>query len=157
MGDVTRYFEDYQVGDRFETPGITLTRSEIIDFALRYDPQSIHMDQGAAAAGPYGRLIASGFQTLVLSFRLFFQRGWFEGSGLGSPGIDEMRWLKPVYAGDTIRAVIQVEEARPSTSQPERGVLVFRYDTYNQNDEKVMTFRAPSFVRRRPNSDGRSG
>ncbi len=64
--------------------------------------------------------------------------------------LDKVRWLEPVYAGDTIRAVIQVAEARPSKSDPGRGVLVFRYDTYNQNDEKVMTYRAPSLIRRRP-------
>ncbi len=150
MRELTRYYEDFQVGDRFETPGITLTRSEIIDFAMRYDPQPIHMDVVAAEAGPYGGLIASGFQTLALTFRLFFQRGWFQDSSLGSPGIDEVRWLKPVYPGDTIHAVIEVAEARPSKSDPGRGVLVFRYDTYNQNDEKVMTYRAPSLIRRRP-------
>ncbi len=150
VSELTRYFEDFKVGDRFETPGITLTRSQIIDFAMRYDPQSIHMDQSAAEAGPYGGLIASGFQTLVLTFRLFFQRGWFEGSSMGGPGIDELRWLKPVCPGDTIRAVIQVVETRPSNSNPERGVLIFNWETYNQRDEKVMTFRAPSFLRRRP-------
>ncbi len=150
LSELTRYFEDFRVGDRFETPGITLTRSEIIDFAMRYDPQPIHMDVVAAEAGPYGGLIASGFQTLALTFRLFFQRGWFQDSSLGSPGIDEVRWLKPVYPGDTIHAVIHVQEARPSKSDPGRGVLVFRYDTYNQNDEVVMTYRAPSLSRRRP-------
>ncbi len=150
MSELTRYFEDFQVGDRFETPGITLTRAQIIEFAMRYDPQPIHMDVVAAAAGPYGGLIASGFQTLALTFRLFYQRGWFQDSSLGGPGLDEVRWLKPVYPGDTIRAVIQVEAARPSNSDPGRGVLVFRYDTYNQNDEVVMTLRAPAFIRRRP-------
>ncbi len=150
MSELTRYYEDFQVGDRFETPGITLTRSQIIEFAMRYDPQPIHMDVVAAEAGPYGGLIASGFQTLALSFRLFFQRGWFEDSSLGGPGIDEVRWLKPVYPGDTIHAVIQVAEARPSNSDPGRGVLILHWETYNQNDELVMTFRAPAFLRRRP-------
>lgn len=150
MSGLTRYFEDFKVGDRFETPGITLTRSEIIDFAMRYDPQPIHMDVPAAEAGPYGGLIASGFQTLALTFRLFFQRGWFQDSSLGAPGINELRWHKPVYAGDTIRAVIEVEEARPSASNPGRGVLLLHWQTYNQHDEKVMTIRAPAFLRRRP-------
>ncbi len=150
MSGLTRYFEDFQVGDRFETPGITLTRAQIIEFAMRYDPQPIHMDVVAAEAGPYGGLIASGFQTLVLTFRLFYQRGWFQDSSLGGPGLDELRWLKPVYPGDTIRALIKVADARPSNSDPGRGVLIFHYDTYNQNDEVVMTYRAPSLIRRRP-------
>ncbi len=69
---------------------------------------------------------------------------------MGSPGIDEIRWLKPVYPGDTIRAVIEVAEARPSASNSDRGVLILNWETYNQNGELVMTFRAPSFIRRRP-------
>ena len=150
MGELTRYFEDFKAGDRFETPGITLTRSEIVNFALHYDPQSIHLDAVAAEAGPFGGLIASGFQILALSFRLFFQRGWFEGSSLGAPGIDALRWLKPVYAGDTIHSAIEIVETRPSSSRPELGILILRYDTYNQNREKVMTFQGPSFIRRRP-------
>ena len=144
MGDMTRYFEEFSTGDRYETPGITLSASDIIDFAMRYDPQPIHMDVPAAEAGPYKGLIASGFQTLALSFRLFFQRGWFEKSSLGSPGLEELRWYKPVYAGDTIRVIVVIEEARPSKSKTDRGILLFRYETYNQRDEKVMMFRGPS-------------
>ncbi len=149
MSELTRFLEDFEVGQRFKTPGMTLPQSEIIDFAMKYDPQPIHMDVTAAEAGPYGGLIASGFQTMLLTFRLFFQRGWFEKSSLGSPGMDELRWLKPVRAGDTIHGVVEVLEVRPSRSKPDRGVLRFRYETYNQHDEMVMSFSAISLLRRR--------
>ena len=89
----TRFLDDLNPGDRFSSPGITLTEAEIIDFALRYDPQSFHLDAVAAAESPYGGLIASGFQSLALCFRLFIQSGILADSSMGSPGIDELRWL----------------------------------------------------------------
>ena len=133
------YFDDFKVGDEFESSGITLTESLIIDFALKYDPQPIHLDATAAAAGPFGGLIASGFQTAALTFRLFWQTGLIADSSLGSPGLDELRWLKPVRPGDTLRVVVKVVEVRRSRSKPDRGVVRMAYTTLNQQGEAVMT------------------
>ncbi len=101
MKDV--YFDDFKVGALFESPGISVTESEIIHFALRYDPQAFRLDAEAAKQSPYGGLIASGFQTLGLSLRLFLQTGVFAACSLGAIGLDEVRWLLPVKPGDTLR------------------------------------------------------
>lgn len=143
-----RYLEDFRVGERIESGGHTLTEAAIVDFALRYDPQPFHIDAEAARTGPYGGLIASGFQTLAVAFRVLWDTGSIAG-GLGSPGLDELRWLKPVRPGDTIRTRIEIIEKRPSTSKPDRGLLRVRHEVVNQRDEPVMTFIATVFVRRR--------
>ncbi len=133
------FLEDFKVGDEFRSPGITLTETQIIDFALKFDPQPIHVDLTAAATGPFNGLIASGFHTAALTFRLFWQTGVIHESSLGSPGIDELRWLKPVRPGDTLRVVATVTEVRRSTSKPDRGVVRMAYTTLNQHGEAVMT------------------
>jgi acyl dehydratase len=144
------YFEDFKPGDRFVSPGVTVTESMIIDFALVYDPQPFHLDLRAAAASPFGGLIASGFQTLALGFRVFLQLGLFSACGMGSPGLDELRWLRPVRPGDTIRSEVEVIEARPSRSKPERGTLLMGFTICNQRDEAVLTVRTIQLTRRRP-------
>ena len=144
------YFEDFKPGDRFESRGRTASEAEIIDFALRYDPQPIHIDAEAAKRSPYGGLIASGFHTMAMAFRLAWDTGVLSACSLGSPGIDEVRWLKPVRPGDTLRTVVEIVDARPSASKPDRGVCRFRYDVFNQNDEQVMTMTAIQMVARRP-------
>jgi acyl dehydratase len=146
-----RYWEDFHVGDTFETPGVTVSEAGILDFALRYDPQRFHLDVEAARASPYGGLIASGFQTLALAFRTFAQLGLLENN-LGSPGMDELRWLAPVRPGDTLRSVVEVLEARASRSKPDRGILVFGFRTFTQRGETVMSCRTTCFLLRRPTS-----
>ena len=145
-----RYLDDLKVGDRFVTGGITLTEAEIIDFAWRYDPQSFHLDVGAATDSPYGGLIASGFQSLALCFRLFIQTGMLARSSMGSPGIDELRWLAPVRPGDTLHSEIEVQEVRPSSSKPDRGIARLRYQAVNQRGESVLSFVIMHLLRRRP-------
>ena len=93
---MSRYFDHFEVGERFATGAITITESQILDFALLYDPQPFHLDLQAAAEGPFGGLTASGFQSLALSFRLFHAANVINACSLGSPGMDELRWLKPV-------------------------------------------------------------
>jgi acyl dehydratase len=136
----TLFLDDLTAGQRFTTPGITLTEGEIIDFALRYDPQPFHLDVVAAAASPYRGLIASGFQTLALAFRLFIQTGAFRESSVGSPGIDDLRWLAPVRPGDTLHCELEVLEVRPSSSRPDRGIARLKYAAVNQRGEPVLTF-----------------
>ena len=144
----SRYLDDLTPGQRFTTPGLTLTEAEIIDFAWRYDPQSFHLDANAAAHSPYGGLIASGFQSLTICFRLFIQSGLLADSSLGSPGIDELRWLAPVRPGDTLHSEIEVLEVRPSTSKPDRGIARLRYNAVNQRQEAVLSFIVIHLLRR---------
>lgn len=150
---IQRYLDDFAVGDTFMSPGVTLTESQIVDFALTYDPQPFHLDTQAAAASPYGGLIASGFQTLALGFRLFIQSGMLGESSIGSPGIDELRWLAPVRPGDTLRTVVRVLEVKPSRSKPDRGIARMRYAVLNQRDEEVLTMVAMHLLRCRPRGD----
>jgi len=144
----SRYLDDLTPGQRFTSPGLTLTEAEIIDFAWRYDPQPFHLDANAAAESPYGGLIASGFQSLAICFRLFIQSGLFADSSLGSPGIDELRWLAPVRPGDTLHSEIEVLEARPSKSKPDRGIARLRYHAVNQRGEVVLSFIVNHLLRR---------
>jgi acyl dehydratase len=134
-----RYFDDLSVGDTFETGGITLTESAMVDFALTYDPQPFHVNRVAATDSIFGGLIASGFQTLAMTFRLFRDTGVLTGTNLGGHGMDEVRWSAPVRPGDTIRARVTVERMTPSRSKPDRGVVRFRYRTYNQDDVEVLS------------------
>ncbi|MBK7414368.1 MAG: MaoC family dehydratase [Dechloromonas sp.] len=145
----TRYLDDLFPGQHFKTPGITLTEADIIDFDLRYDPQPFHLDVNAAAESPYGGLIASGFQSLALCFRLFIQSGMLAESSMGSPGIDELRWLAPVRPGDTLHTEIEVIEVRPSKSKLDRGIARLRYHAVNQRGEVVLTLIINHLLRRR--------
>ena len=150
MSGSDRYFDDFEVGERFVSPGITLTEGMILDFALLYDPQPFHIDLEAAKASPYGGLISSGFQTLALGFRAFTMTGVIAKCSLGSPGMDELRWLKPVRPGDTLRSLWIVAEKRPSKSKPDRGILVSDWRILNQKDEEVMTLKGMHILARRP-------
>jgi acyl dehydratase len=150
MATPDRYFDDFEVGERFVSPGITLTESMILDFALMYDPQPFHLDLEAAKASPFGGLISSGFQTLAIGFRAFLMTGVLAKCSLGSPGVDELRWLKPVRPGDTLRSLWIVLEKRPSKSKPDRGVLVSDWRILNQGDEEVLTVKGMHILARRP-------
>lgn len=135
-----RYLDDFNVGEVFKAPGFTLSEGQILEFALTYDPQPIHIDAQAAAQSPYGGLIASGFQTLGLCFRMVIQSGVFETVSMGGPGIDELRFLAPVRPGDTIRAEAEILEVTPSRSKPDRGIMKIGYRGYNQHGDKVISF-----------------
>ena len=140
-----RYYEDWQVGDVIRTEGVTITESQIIDFALKYDPQPFHIDAEAARQSQFGGLIASGFLTQALTFRLFRDTGLLTGTGMGAGGIDELRWLRPVRPGDTIRVTVEVIEKRPS-SRPDRGYVRLRYTTSNQRGEPVLTMLSSGII-----------
>ena len=143
------YFDDFEPGQIFHSKGATLSESQILDFALLYDPQPFHLDKEAAAEGPFNGLIASGFQTLSLAFRLFYQEKVINACSMGSPGLDELRWTRPVRPGDTIKVQATVREKRPSRSKPDRGTLLMDYDVTNQLGETVMTFTAIHIFARR--------
>ena len=144
------WFDDLQVGQRFRSAGITLTEAALVEFALAYDPQPIHVDAQAAAAGPYGGLIASGVHTLALGCRLVQLTKPWAATCLGAPGIDEVHWLKPVRAGDTLHVETEIRELRPSRSRPDRGTVLLHHQVLNQAGELVMTFTVPELVARRP-------
>lgn len=146
------YFEDFTVGREFRTDGATVTESQILDFALAFDPQPFHMDLEAAKQSMFGGLIASGFHSMALSFRLFAQTRALAACSLGSPGVDELRWLKPVRPGDTLRATVQVVEQRPSGSKPDRGIIRLHWTALNQRSEPVLTMTSMQLVKRRPAS-----
>jgi len=147
---VTLFFDDFKAGDRFESAPLTVSESMILEFARFYDHQPFHVDAEAARTSIYGGLIASGLQTIALTFKLFLETGTIAGSSLGSPGLDEIRWLAPVRPGDTLRVAAEVLEARPSTSKPDRGLVRLRYTTLNQRGEPVMTLIGNQLCRRRP-------
>ena len=144
-----RYLEDFQPGDKFATGRMAITEAMILDFAKTYDPQPFHTDAAAAAQSIYGGLIASGFQTLALGFRLVWDTGIIAGTSMGSPGFDELRWLKPVKPGDTLRVEGEVVAQTPSRSKPDRGIIRVAYRYINQSDEVVLTFTAMHLLRRR--------
>lgn len=147
------YLEDFNPGERYTTGGVTFTESDIIDFALRYDPQPFHLDVNAAAESPYGGLIASGFHTLALGFRMFLQEGLLKASSIGSPGIDELRWLAPVRPGDTLHIEAEVLQVRESKSKSDRGTLRMAYKTINQHGDGVMTFTVIHLLKKRPSGE----
>jgi len=142
------YFDDLNIGDRFKTPGVTITDEAIIDFSLRYDPQYFHMDKEAATNSIFGGLVASGFQILALAFRLVFDSGLLVHN-LGGNAADEVRWTKAVKAMDTIKVVAEVVELKPLASRPDRGMVKFKYIVMNQADEIVTTFILTQFMKRR--------
>jgi acyl dehydratase len=144
-----RYFEDFTVGSVFEFGSITLTEPEIIAFAQQFDPQTMHTDPVAAAAGPMGGLIASGWHTIGLMMRMYADHFLLE-NGLPAPGVDELRWHHPVRPGDTLRLRVTIESARVSQSKPDRGIVRPLAEVLNQRNEVVLSMRPINLIRRRP-------
>jgi acyl dehydratase len=145
------YWEDLTPGRVFETATRTLSEEDIVRFAREYDPQSYHTDAQAARGSPFGGLIASGWQTCGVTMRLMCDGYLLETSCAGSPGLEELRWLKPVRPGDTLRLKSTVLEATPSAKQPNRGTVLFLWETLNQHGEVVLSMRGRQlFLRRAP-------
>jgi acyl dehydratase len=150
MAAPERYFEDYPVGAVFTAGATLVSADDIIDFARRYDPQAMHTDPEVAATGPFGGLIASGWHTGALMMRLFADNFLSPASSVASPGLDELRWLKPVRPGDVLSLRVTILDARPSRSRPGDGVVRSRVEVLNQRDEVVMSLKPISLIRRRP-------
>ena len=145
-----RHFEDYPPGAVFEGGTVEVSEAEILEFARRYDPQTMHTDPAAAAHGFFGGLIASGWHTAALMMRLFAAHFLSPASSLASPGIDELRWLKPVRPGDVLSLRVTVTEARRSRSKPDQGVVRSLVEVLNQEGEVVMSLWPISLIRCRP-------
>lgn len=151
MSDDLRYYEDMVVGAKASFGSYPVTREEVIEFASKYDPQPFHLSDEAAAATFFGRLSASGWHTAAMAMRMAVDNMKNQRTaGLGSPGIDELKWLRPVYPGDTLRCETELLSKRESASRPEMGLTRGRTTVFNQHDEPVMTFVANGLVRRRP-------
>ena len=134
-----QYFEDIQVGETARFGHYEVTREEVMEFAAKYDPQPFHLDDEAAAQTHFGRLSASGWHTCAMTMSMLVENLKLNRqAGLGSPGIDNLRWLKPVYPGDTLRVESTVLEKRRSQSRPEMGIFKSRLTVFNQHDEPVM-------------------
>jgi acyl dehydratase len=144
-----RYFEDYIAGRVYEFGPITITEPEIIKYAKKYDPQYIHTDPEAASSGPFGGLIASGWQTAGLMMRLFVDHFLSSVASIASPGIDELRWTRPVRPGDELRIRITITETTRSRSKPDRGMVRTSVEVINQVGEIVMTLKAMNLLRSR--------
>ena len=142
-----KYFDDFHVGDCFETEPNFISKDEIIDFASKYDPQSFHLDEDAAKNGPFGRLTSSGFMTLGKSFTQIFNTNVFNGSSMGAWGLDELRWTKPVYPGDTLKTQVEVLEKKLSSKNPIKGTVRLKQTVFNQNEDVVMTWISNSMIK----------
>jgi acyl dehydratase len=146
-----QYFEDIAIGAKASFGNYEVTREEVMEFASRYDPQPFHLSDDAAARTHFGRLSASGWHTCAMVMSMIVENGKKNPSaGLGSPGIDELRWIKPVYPGDTLRCETEVIEKRQSQSRPEMGIFKSRMTVFNQDDVAVMSMVSNGLIATRP-------
>jgi acyl dehydratase len=146
-----QYFEDLEVGSTASFGSYAVTREEVMEFAAKYDPQPFHLSDEAAAKTHFGRLSASGWHTCAMTMAMLVENlKRNRQAGLGSPGMDELKWLKPVYPGDTLRCETEVLEKRRSASRPEMGLFKSRLTVFNQDDVAVMTMVSNGLIATRP-------
>jgi acyl dehydratase len=148
-GAMTKYLEDFREGEIWRSGSILIGEDEIIAYAKANDPQPIHMDPDAARDGPFGGIIASGWQIAALSMKLFIEAAGHGDTPIVGIGIDELRWKQVVRPGDTLRTTREIVEVRRSASKPDRGVIRTRVTVLNQREETVMTYYALGQVRAR--------
>jgi acyl dehydratase len=147
-----RYWEDIEIGHPYALGSVTLNEAEIVAFAREFDPQPFHIDRAAAEASMFGGIIASGWHTCSAMMRLLADNFLHPESSLGSPGIDEVRWPKPVRAGDTISASLTATSKRASASKPFMGLVFYDWTGVNQRGETVAMMKGTNLIRRRPAS-----
>lgn len=152
MAQFKWYFEDMVIGQTIEVGTRTVTEAEILAFATAFDPQPFHIDSEAAAKSIYGGIIASGWHTCSMMMRMMVDNFLGDAASLGSPGVDEVRWLKPVRAGDTLSVSTRATSATPSTSKPDRGVVATEWRAINQRGELVATVKGMGMFARRPHA-----
>jgi acyl dehydratase len=143
-----KYWEDFAVGDWQVHGEHEITADEIVAFAKQFDPQPFHTDHGVG--GPFGGLIASGWHSAALYMGMFVRNVLLDSASLGSPGVEELRWLVPVRPGDVLTGRSRVVDAWPSERDPRRGTIVGEHELVNQSGEVVMRMRARGFIARRP-------
>ena len=143
------YWEDFKVGRRESIGSVVVDRDEVIEFARRYDPQPFHVDEEAAKQSIYGGLIASGWHTCSMVMRVMCDAYLLEAASLGSPGLENVRWLRPVRPGDTLTAYRTIEETRLSGSRPDRGIVKTLWEVENQKGELVLTMSGVNFFLKR--------
>ena len=142
------YFEDIEVGSRQSFGRYEVTREEVLEFAGKYDPQPFHLDDEAAAQTHFGRISASGWHTCAMTMAMMVENLTAnKQAGLGSPGVDQLRWKKPVYPGDTLRCESEILEKRRSKSRREMGIFKSRTTTFNQHDEPVLEMISNGLIR----------
>ncbi len=146
---VKYFFENFNVGETVEIGRHAVTEAAILEFGRQYDPQPFHTDPERARTSIYGGLIASGWQTCSIVMRVMCDAYLSEAASMGSPGMEEIRWLKPVRPGDVLVVMRTIEEARP-TSKADRGLVLSRWDVYNQREEHVMMMRGYGLFGRKP-------
>jgi acyl dehydratase len=145
-----RHFEDFRTGEVAMSAPYTVTREEIVGFARKYDPQPFHLDEAGGQRSIYGGLIASGWHTCAIAMRLVCDLYITDSHSMGSPGVEDIRWLKPVRPGDTLRLRWSVLETKPSRSRPEMGAVRTQWEMLNQRDEVVMLSTSWGLFGRRP-------
>jgi len=150
MATIEYYFENIEPGAVLQLGSRTVTAEEIVAFAREFDPQPFHIDPEAASHSIFGGLIASGWHICAMTMRLLVEQYLSRAASLGSPGVDQIRWLRPVRPGDTITAQVVVLETRPSQSKPDRGAVKLRTEVTNQQGELVMTMENTGLMARRP-------
>jgi acyl dehydratase len=149
--DIRWYWEDFPVGNVREFGAMPVTREAIIAFASQFDPQPFHLDDAAAESSLFGKLSASGWHTCAMAMRMMCDDYLLDSSSLGSPGIDSLRWTKPVHPGDTLSIRLTTLETRPMASRPKVGLLLSKWELLNQHRELVLTMQGwGMFGRRRP-------
>jgi acyl dehydratase len=146
----TLFWEDFAAGSVREFGATLVTRDAVIAFARDFDPQPFHLDDDAAEASLFGRLSASGWHTCAMMMRMTVDEYLARSSSLGSPGVDNLRWLKPVYPGDTLSVRLEVLEARPMASRPTVGLTRSRWEVLNQHREVVLSMEGWGMFGRRP-------
>jgi acyl dehydratase len=146
---IPRYWEDFKVGEVEQIGGKRVDKDEIIEFARQFDPQPFHVDEAAAKQSMYGGLIASGWHTCAMVMRMMCDAYLLQSASVGSPGIDNLKWLKPVRPGDVIRAQRTTLETRASKSKPEIGIVSNLWEVFNQDGEMVMSMQGYGMFRRR--------
>ena len=149
MSKIKYYWEDLAVGSVRDLGTVTLSAEEIKDFASRFDPQPFHVDEAAGRRSIFGNLCASGWHTAALAMKLTVENFLNESASMGSPGVENLRWLKPVYPGDTLRLQQTVVESRALRTRPDTGLVRSVWDMFNQNGEQVLRMEGYGMFRRR--------
>ena len=143
------YYEDLEIGQKIKLGSIKVSKKEIISFAEKFDPQPFHTNEIKAKESIFGGLCASGWHTCSLFMRILYDGFLINSAALGSPGMDAIRWLKPLRPGDTITGIGEVIKKRPSKSRPEIGSLIINYEVFNKNNELIMTLIGISIFKKK--------